>query len=276
MSNINHENRCAVSGKVYPHAGLMSMPPDGQLLYKIMTTEHLVRSIRGGYLHFNRVDCYSDFPGADPHDGQQPPRDELVNGTKHFQYDPDSNLKQYYDKSRSRTYACCFSLQDSGYIWREYGNSDRPGKVGVVFDLNKLRATLEETHRDVVVSYGGVKTMQIFDLNCGMVNYIDWNKFQANEHEIPNPIIYSYLKDRRYKQDKELRFTLSALGVGRYQVIAGQDLLFPPSISYPFDFQKAALDGTIQRLIFEDGVDPNSYLRKLSKVGCVPAEGSDI
>jgi hypothetical protein len=41
------------------------MPPDGKLLYKMMTIENLLRSIIGAYLHFNRVDRYKDFPDAD-------------------------------------------------------------------------------------------------------------------------------------------------------------------------------------------------------------------
>ena len=40
--------------------------PEGQLLYKIMTIENLLRSIAGSYLHFNRVDAYNDL---DPNDG---------------------------------------------------------------------------------------------------------------------------------------------------------------------------------------------------------------
>ena len=52
-------------GTVEPHAGLLSIPSDDQLLYKIMTVENLLSSIRGGYLHFNRVDGYPDLPGFD-------------------------------------------------------------------------------------------------------------------------------------------------------------------------------------------------------------------
>ena len=63
-------------GGVEPHAPLLTIPPDGQLLYKIMSVENLLRSIVGNYLHFNRVDSYSDFPGADPHDGRQLPEDQ--------------------------------------------------------------------------------------------------------------------------------------------------------------------------------------------------------
>jgi hypothetical protein len=62
-------------GFVEPHGLLLRMPPEGQLLYKIMTVENLLRSIEGGYLHFNRVDSYTDLSNGDPHDGEQPPGD---------------------------------------------------------------------------------------------------------------------------------------------------------------------------------------------------------
>jgi hypothetical protein len=55
-------------GLIEPHAGLLSAPPDGQLLYKMMTVENLLRSVAGSYLHFNRVDAYQDL---DPNDGAQ-------------------------------------------------------------------------------------------------------------------------------------------------------------------------------------------------------------
>jgi hypothetical protein len=58
-------------GVIEPHAPLLRLPPEGQLLYKIMTVENLLRSIEGGYLHFNRVDSYTDLLNGDPHDGQQ-------------------------------------------------------------------------------------------------------------------------------------------------------------------------------------------------------------
>lgn len=58
-------------GSVEPHAPILNIPPADQLFYKMMTIENVLRSIVGSYLHFNRVDYYIDFPGADQHDGQQ-------------------------------------------------------------------------------------------------------------------------------------------------------------------------------------------------------------
>jgi len=64
-------------GSIEPHAHLLKVPPDDQLLYKIISIENLLRSIKGKYLHFNRVDSYTDFPGADRYDGKQLAKDLL-------------------------------------------------------------------------------------------------------------------------------------------------------------------------------------------------------
>lgn len=53
-------SRCYRLGGIEPHAGLLMQPPEDQLLYKVMTAENLLRSISGAYLHFSRVDSYSD------------------------------------------------------------------------------------------------------------------------------------------------------------------------------------------------------------------------
>jgi hypothetical protein len=65
----------APAGNIEPHAQLLNIPPDDQLLYKVMTIENLLSSIAGSYLHFNRVDSYVESPAADLHDGQQLPQD---------------------------------------------------------------------------------------------------------------------------------------------------------------------------------------------------------
>jgi hypothetical protein len=98
-------------GGIEPHAGLLTLSTDEQLLYKIVTVENLLRSIDGGYLHFNRVDSYGDGPGADPHDGAQLPMDVPGNASAGFEQAPEFTAAHYYDRSRSRTYACCFSAE---------------------------------------------------------------------------------------------------------------------------------------------------------------------
>ena len=75
----------AFLGSIEPHAPLLRIPPENQLLYKVMTIENLLRSVTGNYLHFNRVDNYSDFPNADENDGRQLPKDQPANAATRLQ-----------------------------------------------------------------------------------------------------------------------------------------------------------------------------------------------
>jgi hypothetical protein len=238
-------------GNIEPHAGLLTVPQANQPLYKMMTVENLLRSVSGGYLHFNRVDSYMDFPGADSHDGQQLPSDHPGNASARFQRAPDYSAADYYDRSRSRTYACCFSLEHSDFIWRNYANGSPHGKVCVVFEYEKLRATLNRTFQtgNAALEYNGLRCHQIFSLNYGIVEYVDWDRHRANEEHLPNPIRYTYLKGTAFSQEKELRISLSALGVGNFQLNDGSFMEFPPALRVSFDFKGAISDGTISRLL---------------------------
>ncbi|WP_115174971.1 hypothetical protein [Legionella feeleii] len=55
--------------KVEPQACYLDVPVSGDLLYKMMSVENFVQSVEKRYIHFQRVNAYSDFPGADPHAG---------------------------------------------------------------------------------------------------------------------------------------------------------------------------------------------------------------
>jgi len=57
-----------------------------------MKVEHLVASIAGSYLHFNRVDAFQDFPGADAADGAELPGDRPTNAAARFEKAPDFSL----------------------------------------------------------------------------------------------------------------------------------------------------------------------------------------
>jgi hypothetical protein len=109
------------AGCIEPHALLLKQPPDDQLLYKVMRAENLLRSVSDRYLHFNRVDSYNDFPGADANDGAELPQDIPGNRGAKFVASPDFTASDYYNRARSRTYACCFSLVNSKYILATYG-----------------------------------------------------------------------------------------------------------------------------------------------------------
>jgi hypothetical protein len=100
-------------GPIERHSALLQTPSEAKVPYKITSIENLLRSIIGSHLHFNCVDSYSDFSGADPNDSQQLPKDQLANAAAKFEKAPDFSAAHYYDQSRSRNYACCFSIENS-------------------------------------------------------------------------------------------------------------------------------------------------------------------
>ncbi len=220
MNRSEHSKHLpAPVGSIEPHAPLLCIPQDGQLLYKVMTIENLLSSVTNNYLYFNRVDSYSDFPEADQNDGKQLPKDQPTNSAIRFQKAPDFSPAHYYDKSRERTYACCFSMENSDYIWNKYANGSEKGKVCVVFEFGKLRTMLNHTlnSESAALKYKGNLCHQIFSLNYGMIKYVDWYTHQTNDHKLPNPIIYTYMKDAaKFSEEKELRISLSTFGIGRF------------------------------------------------------------
>jgi hypothetical protein len=261
----------APAGNIEPHAQLLNIPPDDQLLYKVMTIENLLSSIAGSYLHFNRVDSYVESPAADLHDGQQLPQDLRGNIKARFHKAPEFSAADYYNQSRARTYACCFSLENSDIIWNNFANDTKKGKVCIVFHFGKLRAILNETLAQLngFLDCNGSRCHQILSVNYGLVEYVDWNTHQVNQERLPNPIKYTYLKDRRFFNEKELRISLSALGMGQYVLNDGTALNFPPSLHMDFGFRRAITEGTIQEILHAQCCD-SSFLRgELAKLGIV-------
>lgn len=99
----------------------------------------------GNYLHFNCVANYDDFPRADINDGAQPPNERPVNASSSFVHDPEYNMEKYFDDSRSRTYACCFSTNNSKHLWENSGNHNDTPKICIIFDYIKLKTMLNAT-----------------------------------------------------------------------------------------------------------------------------------
>ncbi len=252
---------------------MLTVPHEDQLLFKIVTIENLVRSVAGSYLHFNRVDSYADFPEADPHDGQQLPEDIKGNRMTRFEKAPEFSAADYYNRSRERTYACCFSLENSDFIWNSYAKNTMKGKVCLVFHFGKLRAALNETFtpENAFLDCNGTRCLQIFSVNYGLVEYVDWNTHQLNQARLTNPINYTYLKDKRFLDEKELRISLSAMGIGQYVLNDGSALGFPPSLHAGFGFKRAIADGTIQEIQYAQNADHGFLQGELSKLGIVPA-----
>lgn len=270
MNESKPENPSAfIAGYVEPHSALLKRPPDDQLLYKVVRIEDLLRSVSGSYLHFTRVDSYRDFIGADARDGQQLPRDEPGNARSIFTANPKFSAADYYDRSRSRTYAFCLSVENSAFIWRNYGTGGNRGKACVVFRFDLLRSILNRTLQttDVALEYNGLRCQQIFSINYGLVEYIDWKTHQENMEKLPNPIVYTYLKDRsHYKDEQELRISLSAL-VGTFVLRDGSEMAFPPYLQLSFDFQAAVNSGAIREIVCAPGSDMDFLFSELNRLG---------
>lgn len=278
MSDEMDLGRRFLQGSIEPHAAMLNAPEPGQLLYKIMRPEDLFRSLAQGYLHFNRVDCYRDFKGADMHDGEQLPGDMPGNAATKFEKSPHFSAADYYARSRSRTYACCFSLDNSEHIWREYGNGSANGKVGLEFEFGKLRARLNETLQPdkSMLQAEGKPCLQIFSLNYGTVEYVDWATYRANTEHLPTPIRYAYLKDANYALERELRVSLSALGMGEFAYADGSTMVFSDSIQVQFDFRAAFADGTIKQVLMAPGSNLDFLRAEFAKLKITAVEGPGI
>jgi hypothetical protein len=241
-----------------------------------MTVENLLRSVTGNYLHFNRVDSYSDFPNADENDGRQLPEDQPTNVAARFEKAPDFSAAHYYDQSRARTYACCVSTENSNYIWNNYANGSEKGKVCVVFEFGKLRALLNRAlnPEGAALLYDGNVCRQIFSVNYGLVDYVDRDSHRKNEHYLLNPIRYTYIKDAaRFREENELRISLSAIGIGHFALKDGTLIQFPPSLQLGFDFREAIANAAIREILLAPGADSGFLTRELSKLRIEPAAG---
>jgi hypothetical protein len=228
-----------------------------------------------GYLHFNRVDRYRDFHGADAHDGEQLPGDFASNTATKFEKAPHFTAADYYVQSRSRTYACCFSLDNSAHIWREYAKGSPNGKVGLEFEFGKLRARLNETLKPdrCMLQADGKPCLQIFSVNYGMVDYVDWTTHRENAERLPNPIRYTYLKHSCYTPERELRVSLSALGTGEIVLTDGSPMAFSDSLQVQFDFHAAISDGTIKQIMLAPDSNLDFLRAELANLKITAVEG---
>ena len=112
-------------GTIEPHERLLNQPTI--LIYKFIKYDHLIRSVNDHYLHFNRVDSYKDFKVADKNDGNQTPKDRAIHQKMNFV--KGDLLETYYDRARSRSYACCFTTEKKSHMWNNYG------EICIVFEF---------------------------------------------------------------------------------------------------------------------------------------------
>ena len=234
----------------------------------------MVRSVEGSYLHFNRVDSYRD----DPDDGKQTLRDWKVNEKARFSSRPDFSLADYYDRCRGRTYACCFSLDNSDFIWQNYGGGNKEIKVCLVFHFGKLKQIINATlsQKGNILLVNSIACKQIFDLNYGLVEYEEWGNVCVNDVYYANPIQYIFLKDaERYSQERELRISLSAQGMGHYVLSDNTKIVFPESLPLGFDFKMAFKNRVIEQILLATEDDLPFLTKELDRLGVGFALHSD-
>jgi hypothetical protein len=232
---------------VEPHRHLRR-PEPGQLLFKVVKVRYLIDMLQKNYLHFQRVDAYTD----DTADGEQLPLDRPVGAGISFEKAPAYTLEKYYDAARARTYACCFSLEHSAYLWENYASAR--DAVCLVFDFDKLRERLNATLRASLDNHGLLmhgenRFRQIFSIDYGVVEYVDRETHALHPVRIANPIQYTFLKDKgRFEGEKELRVALSALGIGQFVLTNGAKMDFPPALQMHFDYREAFSGGVITEI----------------------------
>jgi hypothetical protein len=256
---------------VEPHRPLLQQPEPGQRLFKIIKVQYLIDMLQRKYLHFRRVDTYTD----DSSDSEQLPLDRKVSESVGFEKDPTYTLAKYYDTARARTYACCFSLEHSAYLWKNYA-PERDG-VCLAFDFDKLRERLNDTvratvERDGLLMHGDIPLKQIFSINYGIVDYVDRQAHAVHPVRMANPIQFTYLKEKgRYASEKELRIALSALGIGQFILLNGAAIEFPPTLQMHFDFPEAFSSGAITEILcppdFVDAAHLDSLVSAVEQLG---------
>lgn len=245
-------------GFVEPHREMLPQPSDETLLLKVMSLGNFEKSLNGNYLHFNRVDKYSD----DRFDGDQPPLDRAINAAQGFEKPTSKTMADYVDKARSRTYACCFSIGESRHVWEEYGGpGGQETKVGLSLTFGNLRGLLNRRMdtilRPETKAVGDLAWLKHCSLNYGKVKYRDRNSARLTEDFLVNPIQFAFNKGTDFENEQELRVTLSMFGMGQLVAPDGSSVEPPPSLTCPFDLRDAILDRTIQlRLDCQDALHP--------------------
>jgi hypothetical protein len=235
-------------GWVEPHRQLLQQPESGALLFKVVKVRYLIDMLEKRYLHFQRVDTYTD----DRSDGEELPLDRKVSEGMGFEKDPTYTVAKYFDTSRARTYACCFSLEYSAYLWETYA-PDRDA-VCLVFDFDKLRERLNATvqaalESDGLLMHEDIRLKQIFSINYGIVEYVDRATHALHAVTIANPIQFTYLKEKsRFAKEQELRISLGALGFGHFVLNSGEKIAFPTAMQMGFNFPEAFASRTITEI----------------------------
>jgi len=234
-------------GLFFPNEVQLDQPNAHVLLYKIVNIDDFIDMIKNNYLYFKRVDTYRD----DCRDSDIPDHDQPIAEKEYFQ-DSNHNLLNYYRNFRERSYACCFTLKHTPYIWRHYGSNNKDA-ICIVFNYNKFLQYIRNNGLQVTLNN---KRYSFFNLNGGLVKYgslINESLIKNNNSYLTNPIHHIYFKDVKYKNEHEYRLSLS-FPIGGYVNIIDKDnkksLDFPNSVKFEFDFTLADTFKVINKIYF--------------------------
>ena len=230
---------------IEPHCNLLRKPHKNKLLYKIIRSSDLLDMLNNNYIYFNRVDKYKD----DIKDADLPAKDKLLCKQTRFQYAPNVSITDYYNYCRSKTYACCFTTENTKYIWQHYSNND-PNAACIVFHSGNLVEYLNtslQSSRLIIRKNEKKLYHDFFWINYGLVNYIDINEKYLTKL-LPNPTEYIYLKDKKYMEENEFRISLGCLGFRKYCLPDGSEFKFPGGLQLGFNY-KAAIDKKVIKRI---------------------------
>ena len=137
------------------------------------------------YLYFNRVDKYKDFNLADARDSDQPENHREIHKKSSFENYPKHKFDKYYDSVRTRTYACCFSVENFEYIWNSYSSGDA-NAVCLVFNSSKLIELLNKTFSNSKIILANGVINNFFNINYGLVTYGNLEKDSLAEVTLSN------------------------------------------------------------------------------------------
>lgn len=160
-------------------------------------------------------------------------------------------------------------MENSPFIWDNYGRGSELGQVCLEIDFDRLRQRLNSTLSadNASLEYGGTGCRQIFSINYGKISYVSWDEHSLSSEFPPNPIVYSFLKSEKYQKEQELRVALSAIGIGDFVLANGSRIEFTQHLSMGFDFQQAFSDGTICQLLTGDSRNEAILLDELNRLG---------
>jgi hypothetical protein len=231
---------------VEPHKNILTQQ-SGILLYKIIDYNHFLDMLDYNYIYFSRVDKYKDIRDSD-----LPNKEREIYKYIKFENNPKVSLIDYYNSCRAKTYACCFSIKNSPYIWQEYGGNNAK-KVCLVFDSNSLIKYLNKIMCSAKIQYNNKIISNFFYINYGLVKYGSLK--EVIDQKPLNPIRYTFFKDKKYNKDNEFRISLSCNGAPKYK-INGSEFIFPKSIKLSsFNFKEVFYSEIIKRIEISQDCD---------------------